>query len=217
MLAAKVFDFAWQAPLWWPLLGAVAGALLAWLAHEAWFSDHLFYAADKDYEYRFQECEEIALSVENGRLLASEKLPVGETLVLEIKVRGDWRSRFFDQGNFGAQVAIRLAKFFNRATLLTLDQHLDGTVWKFQQLQNSGDSAHAIKCVGSGIIVSRIFLSQQQDLLVARHRSLEGLDRLLASHEQWDHHVRIHNDITQRQERQFDGCLHDFASMTVEK
>ena len=122
------------------------------------------------------------------------------------------RSRFFDQGNFGAQVTIRLAKFFNSATLLTLDQHLDGTVWQFQQLQNSGDSAHAIKCVGSGIIVSRIFLSQQQDLLVARHRSLEGLDRLLASHEQWDHHVRIHNNITQRQERQFDGCLHDFAS-----
>ena len=32
VLAAKVFDFAWQAPLWWPLAGAVAGALLAWLA-----------------------------------------------------------------------------------------------------------------------------------------------------------------------------------------
>jgi hypothetical protein len=29
--------------------------------------------------------------------------------------------------------------------------------------------------------------------------------------------VRIDDDITQRQERQFDGCLHDFASMTVEK
>ena len=36
VLAAKVFDFAWQAPLWWPLLGAVAGALLAWLA--GWWS-----------------------------------------------------------------------------------------------------------------------------------------------------------------------------------
>ena len=36
VLAAKVFDFAWQAPLWWPLLGAVSGALLAWLA--GWWS-----------------------------------------------------------------------------------------------------------------------------------------------------------------------------------
>jgi len=36
VLAAKVFDFAWQAPLWWPLPGALAGALLAWLA--GWWS-----------------------------------------------------------------------------------------------------------------------------------------------------------------------------------
>jgi len=35
-LAAKVFEFAWTAPWWWPLLGAVVGALLAWLA--GWWS-----------------------------------------------------------------------------------------------------------------------------------------------------------------------------------
>jgi putative ABC transport system permease protein len=29
-LADQVFDFPWQAPLWWPLLGAAAGAVLAW-------------------------------------------------------------------------------------------------------------------------------------------------------------------------------------------
>ncbi len=29
-LAVKVFDFEWNAPLWWPLLGALVGALLAW-------------------------------------------------------------------------------------------------------------------------------------------------------------------------------------------
>ncbi|QEA13393.1 ABC transporter permease [Comamonas flocculans] len=32
LLALKVFDFAWTAPPWIPLAGAVAGALLAWLA-----------------------------------------------------------------------------------------------------------------------------------------------------------------------------------------
>ncbi|QXL83419.1 ABC transporter permease [Comamonas sp. NLF-1-9] len=32
LLAFKVFDFAWTAPPWIPLAGAVAGALLAWLA-----------------------------------------------------------------------------------------------------------------------------------------------------------------------------------------
>lgn len=31
-LAHQVFEFAWQAPWWWPVPGAVAGACLAWLA-----------------------------------------------------------------------------------------------------------------------------------------------------------------------------------------
>jgi putative ABC transport system permease protein len=35
-LATKVFEFEWQAPLWWPLLGAIVGALLAWCA--GWWS-----------------------------------------------------------------------------------------------------------------------------------------------------------------------------------
>lgn len=36
VLAAKVFDFEWHAPLWWPLMGALVGALLASLA--GWWS-----------------------------------------------------------------------------------------------------------------------------------------------------------------------------------
>jgi putative ABC transport system permease protein len=35
-LATKVFEFDWNAPLWWPLLGALTGALLAWMA--GWWS-----------------------------------------------------------------------------------------------------------------------------------------------------------------------------------
>jgi len=35
-LATKVFEFEWQAPLWWPLFGALIGALLAWSA--GWWS-----------------------------------------------------------------------------------------------------------------------------------------------------------------------------------
>ncbi|KGM39285.1 ABC transporter permease [Aquabacterium sp. NJ1] len=35
-LATKVFEFQWQAPLWWPLFGALIGALLAWSA--GWWS-----------------------------------------------------------------------------------------------------------------------------------------------------------------------------------
>lgn len=35
-LSSKVFDFPWQPPLAWPLIGAVVGALLAWVA--GWWS-----------------------------------------------------------------------------------------------------------------------------------------------------------------------------------
>ena len=35
---------------WWLLPLAV---LLGWIAHEAWFADHLFYAPDEDYQYAF--------------------------------------------------------------------------------------------------------------------------------------------------------------------
>lgn len=35
-LSSQVFEFEWNAPLWWPMLGAVVGGLLAWLA--GWWS-----------------------------------------------------------------------------------------------------------------------------------------------------------------------------------
>ncbi|MFZ4551746.1 MAG: ABC transporter permease [Aquabacterium sp.] len=36
VLATRVFEFEWHAPLWWPLAGALIGALLSWLA--GWWS-----------------------------------------------------------------------------------------------------------------------------------------------------------------------------------
>ncbi|MGH8410519.1 MAG: PIG-L family deacetylase, partial [Pseudomonas sp.] len=36
--------------VWWlPLVLALVG----WVAHEAWFADHLFYSAKDDYQYTF--------------------------------------------------------------------------------------------------------------------------------------------------------------------
>lgn len=79
---------------WWlPLLLA----LLAWVAHEAWFADHLFYAPNEDYQYRFAADAELAgVRLENGRLLLDQPVDADATVVLAIKVKSTWLGRFFD-------------------------------------------------------------------------------------------------------------------------
>ncbi|MNZ66090.1 hypothetical protein D3C78_843020 [compost metagenome] len=123
-----------------------------------------------------------------------------------------WCFNFVDQGDFGTAVAVHFAEALDSAPLLAFDQNLDRSVRQLQQLQNGGNRTNAVQGLFTGIVVSRVSLGQQKNLLVTRHRSLEGFDGFLAPHEQRDNHVRINHDITQWQERQFDGCLHDFAS-----
>ncbi|MBF6028091.1 PIG-L family deacetylase [Pseudomonas sp. P115] len=79
---------------WWlPLLLAV----LAWVAHEAWFADHLFYAPGEDYHYRFSADAEVAgVRFEGGRLRVDQPLASDATLVLAIKIKSNWLGRFLD-------------------------------------------------------------------------------------------------------------------------
>ncbi|TFY84030.1 PIG-L family deacetylase [Pseudomonas kairouanensis] len=79
---------------WWlPLLLAV----LAWVAHEAWFADHLFYAPNEDYQYRFAADAELAgVRLEGGRLRVDPPVAPDATVVLAIKVKSTWLGRFFD-------------------------------------------------------------------------------------------------------------------------
>nr|WP_290447601.1 PIG-L family deacetylase [Pseudomonas sp. 21LCFQ02] len=81
---------------WWlvPLL-----AVLAWVAHEAWFADHLFYAPGDDYQYRFADVDQVAgVRLDNGRLQLERPHPLqgDETLILALSVRSHWLGRFFD-------------------------------------------------------------------------------------------------------------------------
>ena len=105
-----------------------------------------------------------------------------------------------------------LDKAFDGAALLTLHQYLDGAIRQFEQLQHASDCADAIEAFFARIIVSRIFLGDQEDLFVAGHGRLQSLNGLLPTDKQRDHHMRINHNIAQRQERQFDGCLHDLGS-----
>jgi LmbE family N-acetylglucosaminyl deacetylase len=79
---------------WWlvPVL-----LVLAWVTHEAWFADHLFYRPSDDYQYNFpaQTARQV-VSLEGGVLRLSEPLAQGETLLLELEVKSTWLGRWFD-------------------------------------------------------------------------------------------------------------------------
>ena len=79
---------------WW-LLPALL--VLGWLAHEAWFADHLFDSAQDDYQYRFPAATpRQRVSLSGGRVQLSEPLAAGETLVLELHVQSTGLGHCFD-------------------------------------------------------------------------------------------------------------------------
>lgn len=81
---------------WWlPLILAV----LLWVAHEAWFADHLFYSPKDDYQYRFApDSQQLALSLEGGRLVLQETVELvgDETLIVQVQLKSNWLGRFLD-------------------------------------------------------------------------------------------------------------------------
>lgn len=81
---------------WWSVPLAV---LLGWIAHEAWFADHLFYSPRDDYRYDFP-AGSVALPVSlgpHGLHVAADALPAdAETLVLEIEVQASLLGRWLD-------------------------------------------------------------------------------------------------------------------------
>ncbi|UVK99254.1 PIG-L deacetylase family protein [Pseudomonas sp. B21-048] len=81
---------------WWlPLVLAVLG----WVAHEAWFADHLFYSPKDDYQYSFPPYTaqpKIHLDGERLRLDEGVMLVDDATLVLALRVKSTWLGRFID-------------------------------------------------------------------------------------------------------------------------
>ncbi|MFJ2365682.1 PIG-L deacetylase family protein [Pseudomonas sp. NPDC087697] len=81
---------------WWlPLVLAV----LAWIAHEAWFADHLFYSPEDDYQYSFPPyTQQPKVRLDGGRLLLDEGVILTDdtTLVLALRIKSTWLGRFID-------------------------------------------------------------------------------------------------------------------------
>lgn len=77
---------------------ALAVLVFAWVAHEAWFADHLFYRPSDDYCHTFPPAiDGITIALESGRPLSLDQaLPPGETLFLEVRVESQFLGRFLD-------------------------------------------------------------------------------------------------------------------------
>lgn len=81
---------------WWLL---PVGLLVAWLIHETWFADHLFYAPSEDYRYRFPEsAPSWQLEVAHGwlKLPDNAEITPESTLILEIQLKTGILGRLFD-------------------------------------------------------------------------------------------------------------------------
>ena len=81
---------------WWlpPVL-----AVLGWIAHEAWFADHLFYSPKDDYQYSFPpytQQPKVYLDGERLRLDDGVMLVDDATLILALRIKSTWLGRFVD-------------------------------------------------------------------------------------------------------------------------
>lgn len=79
----------------WAAIGLL---VVAWVAHEAWFADHLFYRPGEDYNHSFPaQVAPIAVNLMQGKpLILEADLPPGDTLILEVRVRSGWAGYFVD-------------------------------------------------------------------------------------------------------------------------
>jgi hypothetical protein len=91
------------------------------------------------------------------------------------------------------------AQILQRRTLLALDQHSHRPVRQLEQLEHGRDDAQVVKRVAVGIVLGRIELGDQEDILVRRHSAFQRGDRFVAADEQWHDHLRENDDVAQRQ------------------
>ena len=82
--------------VWWlPVVLAVLG----WIAHEAWFADHLFYSPTDDYQYSFPpytQQPKVHLDGDRLRLDEGVMLVDNATLILALRIKSTWLGRFID-------------------------------------------------------------------------------------------------------------------------
>ena len=101
--------------------------------------------------------------------------------------------------DFGGGVAVGLVQSDQASAANAFDENANGAVGELQKLHRGRDDAQIVKGFAVGIIVGRIELGDEKDLLVGRHGGFERGDRLFAPDEQRDDPLREDNDVAKWQ------------------
>ena len=136
---------------------------------------------------------ELDVLVELLRHRAAQRLDLGRGLARRLNGR-----------HLGHEVLAGVGDVARLGALQALDQHLHGAVGQLEHLQDARHAADGEHVFRARLVLAGGLLCHQHDLAAALHRGFERLDRLGAAHEQRDHHVREHDHVTQRQQRQRD-------------
>ena len=107
-----------------------------------------------------------------------------------------------DRLGIGLEEVLGVGVLADPCPLAAFDKHLNGPVRQLQQLQHRPDGADGIDIRRCRIVLRRVLLRDQKDLLVVLHDVLEGANRLIAANEERHNHVRKDDDVAQGQHRE---------------
>ena len=116
------------------------------------------------------------------------------------------RGFFLDEGlNPNFKVGRVLDELHDASLGQALDQDLDPVVGKFQHARH-----HPHRTDGMDVRVRRIVhfqraLSGEHDNTISCHGCLDGLDRHVPTHKQWQNHIGKHHYVPDRQQRKSVG------------
>ena len=82
-----------------------------------------------------------------------------------------------------------------RRPLAAFHQHLHRAVGQLEQLQDGSSGAHGVNVGRRGLVLGRVLLGHQKNLLVVLHGVFQRPDRLIAADEQRHDHVGEDHDV----------------------
>ena len=85
--------------------------------------------------------------------------------------------------------------------LPAFDQNLHRSVGQLEQLQHGPDGADRIDISRAGVVLGRILLRHEKDLLVVLHHVFQSAHGFVAPDEERHDHVGKHHDVAERKNR----------------